>query len=208
MAKADFFFFLSTDGNKPQTNQFSSSALSWQSVAMDIQYGCMFRDQSDDAEARANQRHTIQSKFFFFLPKVPLGHLGNLSHVRRQLHAADYFSGWEIAQNVTGIRGRFDSHSHHLFLAISPVPIPPLHQRSHQNKIVISMAEASPFYWRLSDVRVIMSDLGFDRPTRERLVLQGESMALGHIPINRLPQLFLLMLPALWQIRCFIRKKT
>ena len=42
-----FFFFnfilcVSTDGNKPKTNQFSSSASSWQSVAMDIQCGCMF----------------------------------------------------------------------------------------------------------------------------------------------------------------------
>lgn len=92
--------------------------------------------------------------------------------------------------------------------SLSP-PLPFLHSTgpSHQNKIVISMAEASPFYWRLSDARIIMSDLGFDRPTRERLVLQGESMAVGHIPINRLPQLFLLMLPALWQIRCFIREQ-
>lgn len=34
-----------------------------------------------------------------------------------------------------------------------------------------------------------MSDLSFDKPTRERLVLQGESMAPGHIPINGPPQL-------------------
>lgn len=54
--------------------------------------------------------------------------------------------------------------------------------------------------------RLIMSDLDFDRPTRERLVLQEESMGASHIPVDRLPQLFLL--PTLWQIRGFIRKKT
>lgn len=123
-------------------------------------------------------------------------------------HTADYFSGWETAPKATENQrsGRLPL-SRLLFLAIS---LPFLHSTgpSYQNKIVISTAEASPFYWRLSDVRVIMSDLGFDRPTREKLVLQGESMALGHIPINRLPQLFLLTLPALWQIRCFIRGKN
>lgn len=123
------------------------------------------------------------------------------------IYTADYFSGWEMAQKATEIRGQTDTHCHLFFLAISPIPIPLLHRPSYQNKIVISAAEASPFYWRLSDGRVIMSNLGFDRPTRERLVLQEQSMTLGHIPINRLPQLFLLMLPTPWQIRCFIRKK-
>lgn len=105
-------------------------------------------------------------------------------------HRILFFRLRNSPRKMTEIRGQTDSHSHLLFLAISPIPIPPLHQPSYQNKIVISTAEASPFYWRLSDVHVIMSDLGFDRPTRERLVLQGESMAQGHIPINRLPQLF------------------
>lgn len=115
----------------------------------------------------------------------------------------DYFSGCETAQK----QPKSDSHTPLLFLVISLVPIPLLHRPSYKNKIAISTAEASPFYWRLPDARVIMSYLGFDRPTRERLVLQGESMALGHIPINGLPQLFLLMLSALWQIRRFIKKK-
>lgn len=138
-----------------------------------------------------------------------IGHLGHIyfSHMLDGSTYGRLFSGGEMAQKVTEIKGQTDSRSHLLFLAISLIPIPPLHRPSYQNKIVISMAEALPFYWRLSDVRVIMSDLGFDRPTRERLVLQGESMAVGHIPINRLPHFFLLMLPALWQIRCFIRKE-
>lgn len=138
------------------------------------------------------------------------GHLGHtyFSHtLDGDTELGPFFRFEKCAQGATVIRGQTDSHSHLLFLAISLIPIPPLHRSSNQNKIVISTAEALPFYWRLSDVRVIMSDLGFDRPTRERLVLQEESMAPGHIPINRLPQLFSLMLPALWQIRCFIRRK-
>lgn len=205
MAKEDFFC---SDGNKPKTNQFSSSASSWQSVAMDIQCGCMFEDESGDVEARANQRRTIQSNFFF--PEVLLWSPWTYIYfpqVRWGLHTEDYFSVWEMAERATEIRGWTDFRSHLLFLAISPVPIPLLYRPSHQNKIIICTAEALPFYWRLSDACVIMSDLGFDRLTRERLVLQGESMTLGHIPINRLPQFFLLMLPALWQIRCFIKKK-
>lgn len=96
-----------------------------------------------------------------------------------------------MAQKVTEIRGQTDSHL--LFLTILLVPtLPPLHGPSKQNEIVISsVAEASPFYRRLPHVSAIMSDLGFDRSTRERLVLQEESMAQSHIPIK----LFLLSLP-------------
>lgn len=157
---------------------------------MDIQCGCMFRDQSDDTAARENQRLTIQRTFFS--PAVLLGHLVHIYifTLHGNTHRILFFRLRNSPRKMTEIRGQTDSHSHLLFLAISPIPIPPLHQPSYQNKIVISTAEASPFYWRLSDVHVIMSDLGFDRPTRERLVLQGESMAQGHIPINRLPQLF------------------
>lgn len=78
-------------GKKTQTNQFSSSASSWQSVAMDIQCGCMFRDQSDTAEARANQRRTSRSSVF---PEVNRGHLGNQmfsARVRRQDRAPTIF---------------------------------------------------------------------------------------------------------------------
>lgn len=111
------------------------------------------------------------------------------------------------AQKTTDTRGQTHSHSHLHFLAILLIPIPPLHWPSNQNKIVISTRwKALPFYWWLSDARFIVSDLGFDKPTRERLVLQGESMVAGHIAINRLPQLF--SLPTVWQIKCFIRNKT
>lgn len=128
-----------------------------------------------------------------------------------RIESADYFFFFfeveKWAQKTSDIRGQSDAHSHLLFRAISLIPIPPLHWPSNQNKIVISMwRKLCLFYWRLSDAHVIVSDLGFDRPTRERLVLQGESMVAGHITINRLPQLFLL--PALWQIKCFIRSKT
>lgn len=55
MAKADFFFFTLMGINPKQIN-FPRAP---DSVAMDIQCGCMFWDQSDDVEARANQRHGI-----------------------------------------------------------------------------------------------------------------------------------------------------
>lgn len=45
-------------------------------VCMDIQCGCMFGDQSDTMEARANQRRTSRSNFFL---EVNRGHLGNKS---------------------------------------------------------------------------------------------------------------------------------
>lgn len=154
---------------------------------MDIQRDCMFKDESDDVKATANQRRATQSNLLF--PEVLLWSPSTYIYSFHKLDGNTYrriFSVWEMATKVTEIR-------------LSPSPVfsclPSDQFPYHQKKIINTGAEALPFYRRLSDACVIMSHLDFDRLTRERLVLQGKSMALGHIPINRLPQLLMLMLP-------------
>lgn len=108
VAKVDF---LCTNGNKPQTNQFSLSASSWQPVAADIQCGCTFRDQRDDAKkARANQRH--DSKQF-------LSPHGQLGYIRIYLCMYIYICIREVAQKVAEITGRTN---HSLFFLAGSHP--------------------------------------------------------------------------------------
>lgn len=98
--------------------------------------------QSDEAlESRANQRRTIQSSFFFFFfppggaPWSPWTYIF-FTHVKWGQGA--FFRLRNGPRKATEIRGRTDSLSHLLFLAISLIPIPLLHRPSNQNKIVIS----------------------------------------------------------------------
>lgn len=107
--------------------------------------------QSDEAlESRANQRRTIQSSFFFFFffpppggaPWSPWTYIF-FTHVKRGQGV--FFRLRNGLRKATEIRGRTDSLSHLLFLAISLIPIPLLRRPSNQNKIVISTGGSFAF---------------------------------------------------------------
>lgn len=152
MAKAVFFYFIlcaSTDGNKPKTNQFSSSASSWQSVAMDIQCGCMFTSKWRSVGVKGESKTHNSKQLLLLLLPPPGGAPWSpwtyifFTHVKRGQGA--FFRLRNGLRKATEIRGRTDSLSHLLFLAISLIPIPLLRRPSNQNKIVISTGGSFAF---------------------------------------------------------------
>lgn len=102
MAKAVFFYFIlcaSTDGNKPKTNQFSSSASSWQSVAMDIQCGCMFTSKWRSVGVKGESKtHNSKQLLLLLLPPPAAlrGHLGHIYFSHMLNGDRERFSGWEM----------------------------------------------------------------------------------------------------------------
>lgn len=151
--KLFFFYFIlcaSTDGNKPKTNQFSSSASSWQSVAMDIQCGCMFTSKWRSVGVKGESKtHNSKQLLLLLLLPPPGGAPWSpwtyifFTHVKRGQGA--FFRLRNGLRKASEIRGRTDSLSHLLFLAISLIPIPLLRRPSNQNKIVISTGGSFAF---------------------------------------------------------------